>query len=138
MPGRKVAAVTYHVRVERDESGAWIARVTEVPGCHTYGRTLRQVRIRILEALALWVDHAESAELEFDVRLPAQIRRQLQRLGASRARAERAQQDIRTEQRLAATGMIAGMGLSLRDAADLMGLSHQRVQQLVGEQASAQ
>jgi hypothetical protein len=26
---------------ERDKSGAWLARVREVPGCHTYGRSIR-------------------------------------------------------------------------------------------------
>src|SRR5207237_4953955 len=36
--------VTYRVEVKRDEDGAWIARVPHVPGCHTYGRTLAQVR----------------------------------------------------------------------------------------------
>jgi predicted RNase H-like HicB family nuclease len=27
-----------------------------IPGCHTYGRTLRQAEARIREALALWFD----------------------------------------------------------------------------------
>jgi predicted RNase H-like HicB family nuclease len=58
--------MTYTVKIERDESGAWIARVPEVPGCHTYGRSLRQAKHRIREALSLWVDDADRAELHFD------------------------------------------------------------------------
>ena len=30
-------AARYRLVIERDESGAWIGRVPEVPGCHTYG-----------------------------------------------------------------------------------------------------
>ncbi len=53
----------YRVVIERDETGAWIARVPGLRGCHTYGRTLNEVRRRIREALSLWVDDAETAEL---------------------------------------------------------------------------
>jgi predicted RNase H-like HicB family nuclease len=117
--------------VSRDESGAWIARVVGVPGCHSYGRTLRQVRTRIREALSLWVDDAESAELVYEIRLPAGVRQQLRRVSTSRARATEAQREAQAALGLTALGMVEGQGLSLRDAAELMGLSHQRVQQLV-------
>src|SRR5215204_7701437 len=64
----------YRVVFERDGSGAWIARVPRVRGCHTYGRTLQQARRRIREALSLWVEDADSVELVEDVRLPASVR----------------------------------------------------------------
>src|SRR5438105_8724101 len=48
VPGKEVAAVRrYRVVLERDESRAWIATVPELPGCHTYGRSLVEAKRRI-------------------------------------------------------------------------------------------
>ena len=42
---------------ERDrESDAWLVHIDGIEACRTYGRTLRQARERIEEALALWLD----------------------------------------------------------------------------------
>jgi predicted RNase H-like HicB family nuclease len=121
----------YHVYLERDESGAWLARVPEVAGCHAYGRTLRQVRRRVREALSLWVDDAESAELVEHVRLPTQVRQALRRAEAARSRAERERLSAQEVTIAAARQLVESHDLSLRDAGELLGLSHQRVQQLV-------
>ena len=59
----------YRVVLERDESGAWIATVPKVRGCHTYGRSLVEAKRRIRDALGLWIDDPD-VELDFDVRLP--------------------------------------------------------------------
>ena len=123
--------MTYDVQIERDESGAWLARVPSVPGCHTYGRSLRQVRHRIGEALGLWIDDADQAELAFHYHLPSAIRSELARARAARQRAAAAQRDAQKVTRTAAQDMSESFGLSLRDAAELLGLSHQRVQQLL-------
>ena len=41
---------------ERDsESDAWLVHIKTIPGCLTYGRTLRQAEARIREALAAWL-----------------------------------------------------------------------------------
>ena len=61
------------VRYEKDETGSWVATVKEVRGCHTQGRTIDQARRRIKEALELFVDHADEAELIDDVVLPANV-----------------------------------------------------------------
>src|SRR5262245_53505494 len=45
---------TYHVAYERDEGGWWLAKVAELPGCHTQGRTVQQARERIRETIALF------------------------------------------------------------------------------------
>ncbi len=122
---------SYRAVFERDESGAWLARVPGVRGCHTYGRTLDQARRRLREALALWVDDADAAELDEEVRLPADVRSSLRKYEAARRRVEQERakaQTCTTE----ATGVLVGrFGLSFRDAGELLGLSHQRVQQLV-------
>lgn len=124
-------ARSYRIVLERDEAGAWIARVPSVRGCHTYGRTLDQARRRIREALSLWVDDAEKAELVESVRLPAEVRRTLERTRAARMRAERERNRAQRATADAATTLVGDLNIGLRDAAELLGLSHQRVQQLV-------
>jgi predicted RNase H-like HicB family nuclease len=123
---------TYNVVVERDESGAWIARVPQVPGCHTYGRTLEQVRRRIREALSLWVEDADSADLVERLRLPGDARHAIRRSAAARARAERDRQEAHRATSAAAELLVRRVGLGVRDTGELLGISYQRVQQLVG------
>lgn len=115
---------------ERDETGAWIARVPSVRGCHTYGRTLEQARVRLREALGLWVTRPDKAVIEEEIRLPADLRAAVRRSRQTRARADREREHAQEETRAAAQALV-GEGVSLRDAGELLGLSHQRVQQLV-------
>src|SRR2546425_12690473 len=86
----KKAMKGYLALVDRDESGAWIARVPSIPGCHTYGRTLEAARRRIREALGLWIDHPERARLDFDVRLPGRVIAAVRPVETARARADKA------------------------------------------------
>jgi predicted RNase H-like HicB family nuclease len=128
----KVVAVKqgqYRVVYERDESGAWNARVPEVPGCHTYGRSIRQAERRIREALGLWVDDADQAELVPDIRLPQQARLAVRRAKSARARLARDKRQAAEAADLA-TRCLTELGLSARDASEVLGISHQRVQQL--------
>jgi len=114
----------YRVVYELDESGHWIATVPAVRGCHTYGRSLSEARSRIREALSLFVTHAPTAHLVDEVRLPAQMKRLVLQYREARAHAEQDQKKAEAAaRRLAAR-------LSRRDAADLLQISHQRVQQL--------
>ncbi|TMK78516.1 MAG: type II toxin-antitoxin system HicB family antitoxin [Actinobacteria bacterium] len=124
-------ASKYRVIFERDDSGAWIARVPSVRGCHTHGRTLEQARRRLREALGLWVDDADTAELVEDIRLPARVLAALDRTRSSRHQAKREQERAQEAMTKAARTLVDEVGLGLRDAGELLELSHQRVQQLV-------
>jgi predicted RNase H-like HicB family nuclease len=115
----------------RDESGAWTAHVPRVRGCHTYGRTLEQARRRIREALSLWVDDADSAEFVEEIRLPAHVRNAINRSRAARRQAMRERDRAREVMKEAAETLVQEVGLGLRDAGELLEISHQRVQQLV-------
>jgi predicted RNase H-like HicB family nuclease len=120
----------YTVRYERDEDGWWVATVKGVRGCHTQGRTIEEAERRAREALGLFVDGAESATLEREVRLPAKIRQELKRLSSAKKRADRANAAARTLRRKTVIDLRKKLGLSVRDAGTLLGLSGQRVQQL--------
>lgn len=132
MPGSAVAAVKqYRVVLERDESGTWIATVPSVPGCHTYGRSLVEARRRIREALALWVEDVETAELKDDVRIPREAVAAVRRSVAARLELASAREAAAAATDVAIERLVTEFGLGVRDAAYLLGLSHQRVQQLV-------
>jgi len=131
-PEEGMKRARYTVVFEQDESGAWIVWVPSVPGCHTYGRSLNEARKRIREALSLFVRNARTAELSEQIRLPAEIRQAVQRGTSARRRADRATREAQRAASDAARRLIEA-GYSLRDAATLLGLSHQRVAQLLAE-----
>jgi predicted RNase H-like HicB family nuclease len=120
------AVRTYRVVYELDESGHWLATVPRVKGCHTYGRSLSEARTRVREALGLFVKNAGHARLTDEVRLPSDMRRLVATFRAARDRAEHER-----KQADAAARRLA-QRLSRRDAAELLAISHQRVQQLAG------
>jgi len=122
---------TYRVTYERDAGGWWVASVRGVPGCHTQGRTISQARERIREALGLFVGGADRAHLLDDIRLPADLRRLLAAQQTARERAKQQQARARAATRQTALLLTKGLHLSVRDAAELLDLSHQRVQQLL-------
>lgn len=127
----------YTVRYERDEdSGWWMAQVKEVPAAITQGRTIAEARRRIREALALALDDdaaAEKAKLVDDVKLPADARRALERARADRKRLEAEAERAQASTTVAVKKLTQKLGLSVRDAGELLGISHQRVQQIAHE-----
>ena len=125
----------YRVVIERDETGVWLAHVRGVRGCHTHGRTLDQVRRRIREALSLWIEDADDAEFVEEIRLPGDARQAIQRSSSARRRAERGRENAQSTTASAADLLVGRLGLGVRDAGELLGLSYQRVQQLVSQRA---
>lgn len=124
---------TYTVRYERDESGWWVAQVKESPAAITQGRTIAEARRRIREALALALDDdakAEKAKLIDDVKLPADVRRALVRAQVARKRLEADAAVAQASTTAAIAKLVKKLGLSVRDAGELLGISYQRVQQL--------
>lgn len=121
---------TYTAIYERDDvDDAWNVRIDGVEGCQTYGRSLRQAHARIVEALALWLDR-EPDTLTIRDELPTDLVKLAQRVTQARAEAERAGTKAQ-EQAVAAARALTERGLSRRDAAEVLGISHQRVQQLL-------
>jgi predicted RNase H-like HicB family nuclease len=127
--------MTFTVVYEPDEGG-WLAQVPEVQGCLTWGRTLEAARRNIREALSTCSDVfdepdkvARDAELVDDVRLPRDAKKALEAARTARAKATDAATSAKDATEHAAKALVRDVGLSLRDAGELLGLSHERVKQ---------
>lgn len=115
---------------ERDDiDDAWNVHIQGLDGCQTYGRSLRQAQGRIREALAAWLDKDPDALIVHD-QLPAALTAVAVNVARVRRDAELAGTKAQ-RQTVEAVKKLTGLGLSRRDAAELLGLSHQRVQQLL-------
>lgn len=123
-------AKRYTVTYERDhEANVWVAVIDRAQGvsCVTQGRSIGEARKRIREALALYLDDdavAEAAELVDDVKLPARAKSAVAKALKAREAAERAQ-ELALEASAASARELAAAGVSTRDAAEMLGLSHQ-------------
>jgi hypothetical protein len=126
---------TYIAIYERDpyDSG-WMVRVHGVEDCRGYGRNLPGAMADIRGELARRLGIDVSA-LRVEDRMPEKISPVVKR--AKRARREANRAVARAQQEVAAAAHeLAKLGLSRRDSAVLLGISHQRVQQLVDERAA--
>lgn len=121
---------SYVAVYERDsEAGVWNVAVKGIVGCQTYGRSLRQAQTRIREALAVWLD-VEPDSLQVRDQLPAALTSVAENVARARRNVEVAGAKAQLET-AEAVRRLTDLGLSRRDAAELLGLSHQRVQQLL-------
>jgi predicted RNase H-like HicB family nuclease len=115
---------------ERDrESDAWLVHIDGIEACHTYGRTLRQAGERIEEALALWLDR-EPDDFVLAHQWPKAVSDVAEEVTDARSAAAEASQTA-CEKTTSAARKLNRMGLSRRDTAQILGISHQRVQQLL-------
>lgn len=121
---------TYTAVYEHDaDDDAWLVHIDGIDGCQTYGRSLRQAQTRVRETLALWLDR-EPADLVIRDRFPKSLAAVADGVARARREAERAGANAQ-ERTVEAVRVLTDLGLSRRDAAELLGLSHQRVQQLL-------
>ena len=138
-----VSAGPFVARVERDDSGTWLGTVPTLRGIHTHARSLASLRRYLQDAIALWLEverldagekdpHVSRHEIAvvLDVKLPTDVRRATETAMRRRERAHDAEEEAHAATRKAAHALSA-VGLSRRDAAELLGLSHQRIDQLL-------
>ena len=121
---------SYNVTFMRDEDGWWVATVRGVKGCHTQGRTINEAERRIREALGLFVEDADEAALVRNVKLPDNVKKVVglhRKYGKQFVDVKEKFKDATVQAVKVLTGEF---GLSVRDAGELLGLSHQRVQQI--------
>ena len=124
-------AKAYRVVYEWGDDGVWTVTAPDVRGAHSQGKSIAQARERIREALGLFVDDADDAELKESFKLPAQVRRQVQQFLTAKARAAEQQKKAAKAARASVAALKREMSLTVRDAGAVLGISHQRVQQLI-------
>ena len=122
---------TYTARLEREKDGRWSVELEEEPRVHTWGKTVDQALARMREAAALWFQTDEaSIDLIPSPVLPKTTGRTVEQARQAREQARSADRlAIETTRRAAAA--LASRGISMRDAAAILGISHQRVHQLL-------
>ena len=122
---------TYTARLEKEHDGRWSVELEEEPRVHTWGKTIDQALIRMREAAALWFE-AEETSIELVPRpvLPKITTRTVEQAQKAREHARNADR-LAIEQTRKAAAALTSRGLSMRDAAAILGISHQRVHQLL-------
>ena len=137
MPRERVATKmkTYYATLELDpRSGQWMADIEGHP-VHTWGRTLAKVKQYAHEALAVHLDvdsAAPGVALVFrKPELPSSVLKAIEDAEAARSDADTAAARATKARAAAARALVRDAHLSMRDAAEVLGVSHQRVQQLL-------
>ena len=125
--------VTVTAVYERDAQGRWLVHVAEEPRCHTWARSYAAARRAIVDAAELWLDELGVESLD-DLDVCDEVRitgaAQARQLAGTRAELTRRLAEVRAEVDEAARGLVAD-GVSVRDVADLLGISPGRVSQVV-------
>lgn len=120
----------YKVIYRLDEGGEWTAWVRGLRRCKGRGRTLRQARKRLRDALGRYDEEPHRADLVEDVKLPPPARALLVRHWAARRRVRSEEARARAAAREAVDALVR-LRLSVRDAADLLGLPYPKAQQIL-------
>ena len=117
--------VKVSVRRDPDDQAAWLVNVVGAPGAHTFGRSLAEAKRHAVEVVALWFElEPDDFEIDWDIKLgdlAGSVKRA--RSAMAHAEADRARRDD-------AVRALTAAGVSYRDIAELLGLSHQRVAQI--------
>lgn len=106
----------------------WIVTIRGVRGCHTYGSSLREAERRLRDLTVLW--RLDGPVADPMLRVPSEHRTTIADAVRARRRADEASKRARALTRTAARQLVDA-GYSRRDAATLLAISHQRVQQLL-------
>jgi len=122
---------TYTARLVKEDDGRWSVELEEEPRVHTWGKTIDQALTRMREAAALWFQ-TDEATIELVPRpiLPKTTGRTVEQARKAREQAHNADR-LAIEQTRKAAVALTGRGISMRDAAAILGISHQRVHQLL-------
>ncbi|MGH9157490.1 MAG: hypothetical protein ACRD1K_17020 [Acidimicrobiales bacterium] len=126
---------TYYATLELDpRSGQWMADIEGLP-VHTWGRNLGKVKDYANEALAAHLD-IDVGELRGHLvfrapQLPAAVLEAIAEAETARGEADTAVARAAAAKAAAARALVREAHLSMRDAAEVLGVSHQRVQQLL-------
>jgi len=116
------------------EGDVWVAEVREVPQAHTYGRTLARTKEHLRDALALFLDvPIDAVDITVHIDGVGEATELVDAAINARQQAERFHEEARQATSRAAIALVRVAKLSFRDAGAALGMSHQRVEQLVSD-----
>ncbi len=121
----EVKKIKVTVRRDPEDHTAWLVNVPGQPGAHTFGRSLAEAKRHGIEMVALWFElEPDQFDIEWDLRLG--------NLAGTVKQAKAAMAHAETDRTLRdrAVKELTDAGISYRDIAELLGLSHQRVAQI--------
>lgn len=55
----------FTVLIEQDENGIYVAKVPDIPGCYTQGKTVAEVIERVREAIQVCIEAEDVETLKF-------------------------------------------------------------------------
>ncbi|MGH9072188.1 MAG: type II toxin-antitoxin system HicB family antitoxin [Acidimicrobiales bacterium] len=119
---------TYRVSVRRDpeDDRFWLANVAGEPGAHSFGRSLVEAKRNAVEVVALWFElEPDAFDIDWEI--------QLGKLGGPVRQARKAMAHAEEDRgrRDDAVRALTAAGVSYRDVGELLGMSFQRVAQIV-------
>lgn len=122
---------TYTARAVR--SGDWWAiSVPGLRGLHSQARRLDQAEKMTREAITLFLDvPLDSVRVQVEAILPPGLGADVRRAKLVRLKADNVQEEAASATAKAARALVHGAHLTVREAAQILGVSHQRIAQLV-------
>jgi predicted RNase H-like HicB family nuclease len=122
---------TYTARCQR--SGDWWAiSVPELRGVHTQARRLEKAEAIVRDAIALFLDvPSDSFDVRIEPVLPRDLQGKVGRARKVRGEAEVLQREAAIASAEVAADLVRTAHLTVRDAGRVLGLSHQRITQLL-------
>jgi hypothetical protein len=106
--------------------------VPELKGVNTQARRLERAEAMARDAIALFLDvPSDSFEVMVEPILPRELQKKVGLARKVRAEAEELQAEAATVSAAVAADLVRGAHLTVRDAGRVLGLSHQRIAQLL-------
>ena len=131
MTAQRARSPVYEVLAERD-GRHWFLRVNELPGVFSQVRRLDQAEDMARDAIAAFLDvRADGFGVMVTVKLPADLERDVAGVIDLRGAIDRTEREYAEQSCRLATRLVQGEGMTVREAGRLLGLSYQRVSQLV-------
>lgn len=125
--------MSYTVIVTR-EGDEWLADVPELKGASTYASTLRKLIDNVREVVILAADLDDDAHVDLDLQLDVNDP-VVQRASRTRSRRRAAEREL-AELRAETSSQVAALlreGYSVRDTAEIVGITAGRVSQIAHE-----
>jgi predicted RNase H-like HicB family nuclease len=120
---------TYSVIAER-EPGWWIVHVPELD-VTTQARRVSEIEQHAREAIAVWLDvDVSDVAVAIELSTPAPVRKEMEEARQLLQQANGLQERAGDLAGDAVRILLDDLGLTMRDAASVLGVSHQRVAQL--------